>query len=995
VKKPTPYGKYYLLERINVGGMAEVFRAKAFGVEGFERLVAVKRILPNIAEDKEFIRMFIDEAKLAVQLNHANIAQIFDLGVVDGSYYIALEHVHGRDLRAIFDRCRQLGEAMPVAEACFVVMKVCEGLDYAHNKRDQAGRELNLVHRDVSPQNVLVSFEGEVKLIDFGIAKAAGKGSKTQAGILKGKFGYMSPEQVRGMPVDRRSDVFSCGIVLYELLTGERLFVGESDFSTLEKVRNVEILPPSTYNRKIPDELERIVLKALAKDVDDRYQNAIDLHDELQAFVYTAGEFYSRKDLAGQMKKTFGKEIEDETAKLESYRALKPPTSSETPPPVITRPGANGSKPPVNTPPPSAANSSGGMPAVGAPRKPPSGTAKPPPPPTLGRMTGQMAAVQTPPPVPTSPSIATRPVRKNRGSSDGDDLAWDDDELETQIYDDAPATTGVVGGGAPVAVPLAARSTIPPPGPSGAVPPPPRSGHTPSPPGGAGAGASPAESAPDLSSLVSTGKGWAVGAGGRLPPVPPGATLPTPNGTPPQLAAGKVASPLATTLPMGTTPAGLAREDAGLLPASAAPVPTLPAPVGSFGPMQPMETSMSGRLVAAAPVIAADLGSGPALFEPMPTFGASIANRKSRLASPIALALLGLAAVAVALTVYLVLNSSKSTPRPTESAASNPGDTGKAAEVPVGDANTGFDLYVSPQGITQWKLDGQLRTDRLPSRIRGIAAGIHDVAIEPPPGFLSQTQHVTVEAGKSKKVEITLDALDITGQFESTPPGATVTLIVDGKRQQVGVTPVSSKLDPHFSYLVLFEKQGYVSNNKPLAFSGRTTENVIVNLEKDTGSAATAATTPPANQTTPPRPPPSNPTNPTNPPSNPPTSNPTSNPTTHVADAPPTHKDPVVTNLDPTPRHVDPPKQDPPPTSDPPKATGTGTLALGSKPPCDIYVDGAPSGVHTPTKLPLSVGRHKITLVNNEFSIRETFTVDIKADQVDRELKDYSDRLPK
>src|SRR5262249_15259689 len=271
--------------------MAEVFRSKAFGVEGFERLVAVKRILPSVAEDKEFIRMFIEEAKLSVQLNHANIAQIFDLGVVDGSYYIALEHVHGRDLRGIYDRCRQLGEAMPVAQACFVAMKVCEGLDYAHNKRDQAGRELSLVHRDVSPQNILVSFEGEVKLIDFGIAKAARTNSKTNSGIvtqawiLKGKFGYMSPEQVRGMQVDRRSDVFSSGIGLYELLTGERLFVGESDFSTLEKVRNVEILPPSTYNRKIPEELERIVLKALAKDVEDRYQNAIDLHDELQAFV--------------------------------------------------------------------------------------------------------------------------------------------------------------------------------------------------------------------------------------------------------------------------------------------------------------------------------------------------------------------------------------------------------------------------------------------------------------------------------------------------------------------------------------------------------------------------------------------------------------------------------------------------------------------------------------------------------------------------------------
>src|SRR6188508_3373837 len=225
--------------------MAEVFRAKAFGVEGFERLVAVKRILSNIAEDKEFIRMFIEEAKLAVQLNHANIAQIFDLGVVDGSYYIALEHVHGRDLRGIFDRCRQAGEAMPVSQACFMVMKVCEGLDYAHNKRDQAGREISLVHRDVSPQNVLVSFEGEVKLIDFGIAKAAlAVEENTDVGVLKGKYAYMSPEQARGEDVDSRTDLFALGVVLYELLTGENpFFVPQSSYETLRRVRGCEVRP--------------------------------------------------------------------------------------------------------------------------------------------------------------------------------------------------------------------------------------------------------------------------------------------------------------------------------------------------------------------------------------------------------------------------------------------------------------------------------------------------------------------------------------------------------------------------------------------------------------------------------------------------------------------------------------------------------------------------------------------------------------------------------
>ncbi len=372
MKKPIPFGKYYLLERINVGGMAEVFRAKAFGVEGFERMLAVKRILPNIAEDEEFITMFIDEAKIAVQLQHANIAQIFDLGKVEDSFFIALEFVRGKDLRSIFDRGRQRGDMMPVAQACFIMMQVCEGLDYAHNKRDAQGRELNLVHRDISPQNVLIGYDGEIKLIDFGIAKAAGKASKTQAGILKGKFGYMSPEQVRGLPIDRRSDIFAVGICLYELLTGERLFVGESDFSTLEKVRNVEILPPSSYNRKIPEELERIVLKALAKDVDDRYQNAIDLHDDLQAFLYTVGEFYSRKDLAGWMKKTFASEIEEDVGREEQFRQFVAPT----PGPSV-----------------SAAAPRKGVAAAGAGAK---------------------------------------------ASTGENDMEWDDEELETQIFDKAP-----------------------------------------------------------------------------------------------------------------------------------------------------------------------------------------------------------------------------------------------------------------------------------------------------------------------------------------------------------------------------------------------------------------------------------------------------------------------------------------------------------------------------------------------------------------------------
>ncbi|MFY0529389.1 serine/threonine protein kinase [Archangium gephyra] len=324
-RQPIPFGKYLLLDRINIGGMAEVWRGKMFGAGGFERLVAIKRILPNIAEDDEFISMFIDEAKISVQLNHANIAQIYELGQITNSYFIAMEYIPGRDMRAIFDRCRKKSEPAPVPLVAYVVSKMCEGLDYAHRKKSNQGQDLNIVHRDISPQNILISYEGEVKVIDFGIAKAAGKATKTQAGILKGKFGYMSPEQIRGLPLDRRSDIFAIGVCLYEMLTGERLFVGDSDFSVLEKVRKAEVAPPSTYNRRIPEALEKIVLKALARDVDERYQYANELGDDLQRFLLTSDSIFGRKDLMQYMKSTFAEDVEREKQRLQEYADIKPP----------------------------------------------------------------------------------------------------------------------------------------------------------------------------------------------------------------------------------------------------------------------------------------------------------------------------------------------------------------------------------------------------------------------------------------------------------------------------------------------------------------------------------------------------------------------------------------------------------------------------------------------------------------------------------------------
>jgi serine/threonine protein kinase len=346
-RQPIPFGKYLLLDRINIGGMAEVWRGKHFGAGGFERLVAIKRILPNIAEDDEFISMFIDEAKISVQLTHANIAQIYELGQIANSYFIAMEYIPGKDMRAIFDRCRKKAEPAPIPLVAYCVSKMCEGLDYAHRKKDGMGRDLNIVHRDISPQNVLISYEGEVKVIDFGIAKAAGKATKTQAGILKGKFGYMSPEQIRGLNLDRRSDVFAIGVCLYEMLTGERLFVGDSDFSVLEKVRKAEVAPPSTYNRRIPEQLEKIVLKALARDVDERYQYASELGDDLQRFLITSETIFGRKDLMQYMKSTFAEDVEREKQRLQDYASIRAPDGMM----AAIEAGFSGSSPSATLPP--------------------------------------------------------------------------------------------------------------------------------------------------------------------------------------------------------------------------------------------------------------------------------------------------------------------------------------------------------------------------------------------------------------------------------------------------------------------------------------------------------------------------------------------------------------------------------------------------------------------------------------------------------------------
>jgi len=282
-------GKYELLKRLALGGMAEIFLARQLGPVGFTKLVVLKRILPQLASQERFVRMFLDEARLAARFNHPNVVQIYDLGREGDDYYIAMEYIHGEDLKAIVRRCSEIGQRLPIEHIVKVFSGVLDGLYYAHTQQDLEGRPQGVVHRDVSPHNVLLSYQGGVKLVDFGIAKARSEISTTVPGKVKGKHAYMSPEQVRGQDLDGRSDVFSVGIVMYELLTWTRLFKRVKPLETLQAVTGDPITPIRQVNPGVPAELERIVLRALSRDREARYATARDMQLELEDFLLAAG----------------------------------------------------------------------------------------------------------------------------------------------------------------------------------------------------------------------------------------------------------------------------------------------------------------------------------------------------------------------------------------------------------------------------------------------------------------------------------------------------------------------------------------------------------------------------------------------------------------------------------------------------------------------------------------------------------------------------------
>ena len=326
--KPFKIGKYLLLERLAAGGMAEVYRAKASGAGGFEKQLAVKRILPNYSQNEEFRRMFEYEARLSSMLTHANIVQIYDFVKASETYLLAMEYVDGKNLRQLINKARKLGIPLPIEFGVYVVSEVCKGLEYAHKKKDDLnGRPLNIIHRDMSPQNIMISYEGAVKIVDFGIAKAKDRVDETRSGVIKGKFGYMSPEQANGENVDHRTDIFSTGIILWELLTGKRLFAAENDMATLKLIQECVIPPPSRQNPKVTQELEKILIKGLTKDLRLRYQDAGLFHRSLQEYLNKFFPSFTQKEAADLVHKVFRDEIELEKKRFEQIHRQSIPFS--------------------------------------------------------------------------------------------------------------------------------------------------------------------------------------------------------------------------------------------------------------------------------------------------------------------------------------------------------------------------------------------------------------------------------------------------------------------------------------------------------------------------------------------------------------------------------------------------------------------------------------------------------------------------------------------
>ncbi|HMJ52131.1 MAG TPA: protein kinase [Polyangiaceae bacterium] len=824
---PQTFGPYELTERINVGGMAEVFRARDVA---HERLVAIKRILPSVAEDEEFIQMFRDEAAIASQLDHPNIARIYDVGRVDLSYYLALEFVRGKDLRIIFDRGAKNKEPIPLDFILYVISQACRGLDYAHHRTDARGKALGVVHRDVSPQNVLVSFDGEVKIIDFGIAKASGKVARTQVGTIKGKFGYMSPEQVRGLPIDQRSDVFSLGICLWELLTLQRLFVGDNEVAIMEKIRRGEVPDLAAIAPETPLQVEQIVRKALANDVDERYPTATELDSDITAFARANGLVLEAAQAADYMRRIFagdpaidasleeGASMADQKtgSDLDVFDGLlkknPPPADDEAPTPFAPHVASNipnnvKTVPPpplrratlVGMPNPIAGGGPGGNNNAmmgGTPSAPPSPSTQPGtgpwgPSPTVPTSTGVSAL-----PVPIA-GLPTSPMAMGPMSGDGD-MDWEEDE-KTTIFEKNETTTV-----------FEARSdgnsarSFPAPPPSGLPPPQRRSGGM-----------------------------------GSIPPPPPG---PPPTGrfssTPPPLSKLPNA---ARTAPMGVPAAR---------PLSATRVMT---PDFSRSGVTSVVSAISGpqRGKYLAAVVGALLAASAFAFVAMPRGGKiavfvsgvgsrslsavniSVDGVQKCTASPCNLELdKGIHAIKASADGYTPQEQG-TTLRSGDEIALN-FKLNKASE------GTGFKVSGKQDGVELF-IDGK-EIGPLPQELKDLEPGLHKVLLKGSDRYAAEERSVTVEGDELKDLGVVaLKVLRGLATFDVRTPGVKVTLVSGRDRRQLTDFSQPVEIETSKNWTIEATKPGYDDLRQPITFEDRAEKVFVIALNERSGTASGTA----------------------------------------------------------------------------------------------------------------------------------------------------------
>lgn len=375
----TRFGRYTLLRKLATGGMAEVFLANVDGPMGFQKKCVVKRILPHFSDDPQFVQMFLGEARLAAELNHPNLVQIFDFGEVDGQYFIAMEYIEGPNLRVLNRELRMAHGPIPLPLAARIITLAAEGLQFAHDLKDEHGQIINLVHRDISPDNILVSRQGAVKVVDFGIAKAANQPHLTRSGMIKGKLAYMPPEQLAREPLDRRADLYALGVVLYELVCGEMPFDATSEVSIIQAIMGHEPLQRVRERRPdVPDALDGIIAKCLAKDPNERYPSCRELQQDLERFIQQSGTVIAVSDLAALVEQVFKSNFVpttpnpmpdsaslDPTAQRPAVRPSAPTAQAEAQP----RPSP---PPPANPPPRRKAPSRGAsVSKVKAPAPPP------------------------------------------------------------------------------------------------------------------------------------------------------------------------------------------------------------------------------------------------------------------------------------------------------------------------------------------------------------------------------------------------------------------------------------------------------------------------------------------------------------------------------------------------------------------------------------------------------------------------------------------------